>query len=657
MTKGLEILSDIVVFNKYAKYIDKLKRRETFEEIVNRYILMMLNKYPHLEREILLYSSFIYEKKILPSMRAMQFAGAAIERSESRIYNCAYLPLDDYRAFSELMFLLLGGTGVGYSVQTAHIEKLPEISKPTGEYKYLISDSIEGWADSVRHLLSSYFGVRKTKPRFDFSDIRAKGVRLVTAGGKAPGPEPLKRCLFEIEQILERKKDGDKLSSIDCHDIACHIADAVLSGGIRRAAMICLFSMHDDLMLHAKHGNWWELNPQRGRANNSVVIVRSRITKPEFDDLWKIIKTSGAGEPGIYFTNNADYGTNPCCEISLRPYSFCNLTEINVSDIKDQADLNQRSAAAAFFGTLQAGFTDFHYLRPIWKKSTEKDYLIGVGQTGIASEAVKNLDLNEAVKYVTAANEAIANLIGIKPAARCTTIKPSGTTSCVLGTSSGIHAWHNDYYIRRQQMTKDEALYKYLLNTNPDLIKDYKAAHNSAVLELPIAAPENAITRKTESAIELLERVKNYYINWIKPGHRSGYNTNNVSATISIDKNKNYVEGYGEKVSEKWYILEQYGESVGSNVYNEGKFQVVDEWKAVGEWMWDNKNYFNGLSVLPMDLGTYEQTPFEDITKEQYEEMLTHLHKIDLTQVTEEDDATDLTNEIACSGQSCDITF
>lgn len=311
MTEGLKVLSEVTTFNKYAKYIPELKRRETYDEIVLRYVIMMMKKYPKLELEIDYFSKFIYDKKILPSMRAMQFAGAAIERSESRIYNCGYLPIDDYRAFSELMFLLLGGTGIGYSVQFAHIDKLPEIKKPVGEYKYLIGDSIEGWSDSVRHLLSAYFGYRKTKPRFDFSDIRPKGARLVTAGGVAPGPEPLKRCLFEIEQILERKTNGSKLSSLECHDIACHIADAVLAGGIRRAAMICLFSMDDQEMLHCKHGNWWELNPQRGRANNSAVIVRSRITKPEFEELWKIIEGSGAGEPGLYFTNNADYGTNP----------------------------------------------------------------------------------------------------------------------------------------------------------------------------------------------------------------------------------------------------------------------------------------------------------------------------------------------------------
>jgi ribonucleoside-diphosphate reductase alpha chain len=270
-------------------------------------------------------SQYIFDKKVLPSMRALQFAGPAIQKNEARIYNCCYLPVDDYRAFAEIMFLLLGGTGVGYSVQFKHIEKLPEIRKPIKEQKFLVGDSIEGWADAVKHLIGSYLGYRNTKPRFDFSDIRAKGQRLITAGGKAPGPEPLKKCLFELEQILERKANGEKLQTIEVHDMICHIADSVLAGGIRRAALISLFSADDEQMLTCKFGSWWETNPQRGRANNSAVLVRHRVTKEFFLDLWKKIELSNAGEPGIYFTNNPDWGTNPCCEIALRPYQFCNL--------------------------------------------------------------------------------------------------------------------------------------------------------------------------------------------------------------------------------------------------------------------------------------------------------------------------------------------
>jgi ribonucleoside-diphosphate reductase alpha chain len=614
MNIGLEILSQIVTFNKYAKYKPLYNRRETYTEIVDRYVDMMKTKYPFLSKDIDDNAVYLYDKKVLPSMRAMQFAGEAIMKNEARIYNCCYLPIDDYRAFGEVMFLLLGGTGVGYSVQKSHIETLPEIRKPLKSQKYLVGDSIEGWADAVKHLIASYFG-KRSKPRFDFSDIRPKGTRLITAGGKAPGPEPLKECLFKIEQILDRKEDGQKLSSLEVHDIVCHIADSVLAGGIRRAALISLFSANDEDMLTCKFGEWWETNPQRGRSNNSAVLVRHKITKEFFLSLWKKIELSGSGEPGFYFTNNPDWGTNPCCEIALRPYQFCNLCEVNVSDIVSKEDFENRAIVASFFGTLQAGFTDFHYLRPIWKKTTEKDALIGVGMTGIASMEVFKYDIKSVVELVTQTNEYIAKIIGINKAARTTCVKPSGTTSCVLGTSSGIHAWHNDYYIRRMQMTKSEALYTYLRNNHPELVKDHLLIPNSAVVEIPIKAPEGAVTRH-ESALELLERVKKISNEWVRTGHNSGDNTHNVSATITVQE---------------------------------------DEWKMVGEWMWDNKESYNGLSVLPFFGGSYSQAPFEDITEEQYNEMVSHLSSINLAKVMEFDDSTDLKGEIACGSSGCEV--
>jgi ribonucleoside-diphosphate reductase alpha chain len=634
-TESIDILSDVVVFNKYAKYIPKLQRRETYKEIIDRYTTMMLKRYPKLNSEIRENSKYIYDKKVLPSMRALQFAGQAIEKTESRIYNCCYLPIDDYRAFSEVMFLLLGGTGVGYSVQTNHIEKLPEIHKPTKEQKYLVGDSVEGWADAIRHLMASYFGLRNTKPKFDFSDIRPKGARLVTAGGKAPGPEPLKRCLFEIEQILERKKDGEKLTDVEVHDIVCHEADAVLAGGIRRAALICLFSANSEDMLTCKFGNWWETNPQRGRANNSAVLVRHKITKEFFLNLWAKIEASNSGEPGIYFTNNPDWGTNPCVEIALRPYQFCNLCEINADNIESQEDLNNRARVASFFGTLQAGFTNFHYLRPIWQKTTEKDALIGIGITGIGSNKLEKLNLTEATNIVIEENKKLSAFIGINQAARTTCIKPSGTTSLVLGTSSGIHAWHNDYYIRRMQVNKSEALYTYFKIYHPELIKDMVLMPNSAVIEVPIKAPDNSIIRDKESALDLLERVKHFYQTWVKPGHIKGDNSHNISATVSIDKTRMY----------------------DAQKFMNGNTPVefMDEWEVVGEWMWNNRDYFNGLSVLPFDGGSYVQAPFENISKEQYEDMLKALSHIDLTKVIEIDDNTSLVDELACSGDNCQI--
>ena len=627
MEIGLETLSNVVVFNKYAKYLPQQKRRETYNEIIIRYLQMMVDKYPDLANQIMHYGTYLFEKKVLPSMRALQFAGPAIQKNEARIYNCCYLPIDDYRAFGEIMFLLLGGTGVGYSVQFKHIEKLPEIRKPAKEQKFLVGDSIEGWADAVKHMIGSYLGFRNTKPRFDFSDIRHKGARLITAGGKAPGPEPLKKCLFELEQILDRKENGDRLSSIEVHDMVCHIADAVLAGGIRRAALISLFSADDEQMLTCKFGNWWELNPQRGRANNSAVLVRHRVTKEFFLDLWKKIELSYAGEPGIYFTNNPDWGTNPCCEIALRPYQFCNLCEVNVSDVTSQDDLNSRVIAASFFGTLQAGFTDFHYLRPIWKKTTEKDALVGIGMTGIASMEVFKYGLTQAANSAELMNIELAQTLGINRAARITCVKPSGTTSCVLGTASGIHAWHNDFYIRRMQMSKSEDLYKYLAANHPNLVKDHLLIPNSAVVEIPIKAPAGSVIR-TETAIDTLERVKKVSQDWIKPGHIHGDNTHNVSATISIDKSRLY--------------------HIADEVF-------MDEWEVVGEWMWDNKEFYNGLSVLPFDGGSYSQAPFEDITEEQYNELVGQLTSIDLSLVTEDDDITDLAGEVACGADGCVI--
>ncbi len=442
------ILSEITTYMKYAKFRPEFNRRETWNELVTRNKEMHQTKFPQLKNEIEEAYKLVYDKKVLPSMRSLQFAGKPIELNNARIFNCSFLPIDDWRSFSEIMFLLLSGCGVGYSVQRHHIEQLPEIKIPIKSKRYLIGDSIEGWADAVRMLCKAYF-TGAPLPLFDFRDIRPKGAQLITVGGKAPGPEPLKIALVHMQAILDRKKDGEKLTTVECHDIICHLADAVLSGGIRRAALIALFNLHDEDMLTCKFGNWWENNPQRGRANNSAVLLRNKIDKETFLDLWKKIEASNSGEPGFLFTNDKDAGTNPCAEINLKANQFCNLCEINASDIETQEEYNARAKAAAFIGTLQASYTDFHYLRDVWKKTTEKEALLGIGMTGIASGAVFNFNMKEAAKAACDENERVAAILGINKAARVTTVKPSGTSSLVLGTSSGIHAWHNDYYIRR----------------------------------------------------------------------------------------------------------------------------------------------------------------------------------------------------------------
>lgn len=610
------ILSDLIIYMKYARYIPELQRRELWTEICERYASMLVEKYPTLQEEIDENMTFVINKKVLPSMRAMQFAGPAIERNNSRIYNCAYLPVDDIRAFSEAMFLLLGGTGVGFSVQVNHVDNLPPIRKANKRRRFLVGDSLEGWADCVKVLMKGYFGRSEYLPDFDYSDIRPKGARLVTAGGKAPGPEPLKICIAHLTAILDRKKDGQKLTPLECHDMMCHIANAVLAGGIRRSAMISLFSLQDEEMLTCKFGNWWELNEQRGRANNSVVLPRDTVTKEEFLSLWKKIELSGSGEPGFYFTNDADWGTNPCCEIALRPFQFCNLCEVNVSDVEDQNDLNARAAAASFFGTLQAGFTNFHYLREIWKTTTEREALIGVGMTGIASGKIGKLDLKEAADIVKQVNLRVSSKINIEFAARCTTIKPSGTSSIVLGTSSGIHAWHNDYYLRRVRVGKNEALYEYLQIHHPELLEDDLLNSKQGIIRVPQMAPEGSILR-TEDVMALLARIKKFNIEWVRNGYRNGSNANNVSATVSVGGN---------------------------------------DWLKVGEWMWENKASYNGLSVLPFDTGNYRQAPFEDISKEVFESLESSLKDLDLSKVFEPDDATDLQAEAACAGGACAIT-
>lgn len=614
-----KILSDITVYMKYAKFIPELNRRETWEELVTRNKEMHQKRYPQIKEEIENVYKMVYDKKILPSMRSLQFGGKPIEISPNRVYNCAYMPIDHPDAFSETMFLLLGGTGVGFSVQKHHVEKLPEIKKPNPARtrRYLIGDSIEGWADAIKVLVESYLGVKSSTPIFDFSDIRHKGALLVTSGGKAPGPQPLKDCVHNITKVFENKKDGERLSPIETHDIVCHIADAVLAGGIRRAALISLFSADDEEMISCKSGNWWESNPQRGRANNSAVLLRHKITKEFFMGLWKRIELSGAGEPGIYLSNDKDWGTNPCCEIALRPNQFCNLCEVNASDIESQEDFEARVKGAAFIGTLQAGYTDFHYLRDVWKRTTEKDALIGVGMTGIGSGVVLGYDMKSAAEMVKLENERVAKLIGINKSARSTTVKPSGTSSLVLGTSSGIHAWHNDFYLRRIRVGKNEAIYSYLAINHPELVEDeFFRPHDTAVISIPQKSPEGSILRH-ESVFQMLERVKKVSQEWVRNGHRTGQNTHNVSATVSIKE---------------------------------------DEWDLVGDWMWNNRKFYNGLSVLPYNGGTYTQAPFEDCTEEDFNNLLSTLEDVDLTKVIELQDNTDLRGEVACGANGCEIS-
>jgi len=623
MDKAREILSDIIIHGKYAKYLTSQKRRESWEEIVFRNFEMHDRKFKNnkeFQEDLLWAYQYVLSKKVLPSMRSLQFGGKPIELSPNRLFNCAFTVCDDIAVFSETMFLLLGGSGVGYSVQKHHVEKLPDIMGPKKRTRrYLIADNIEGWSDAVKVLIESYF-FNKSNPEFDYNDIRAKGTPLKTSGGKAPGPQPLKDCIHNIRKVLdaaiETRGTGTQITPIEAHDLMCYIADAVLSGGIRRAALMALFSFDDQEMLECKFGNWWEQHPQRARANNSAVALRNKIRKKTFLEFFERVRASNSGEPGIYFTNDKDYGCNPCCEIALKPNQFCNLTTINVSDVEDQEDLNNRAKAAAIIGTVQASYTGFHYLRDVWKKTTEKEALIGVSMTGIASGKVLKLDLEEASAVVRETNKQVAKTIGINSAARTTCVKPEGTASLVVGSSSGIHAWHSRYYIRRLRFNKNEPIYKYLRRVIPDLLEDeILKPELESVLSIPINAPRGSILR-TEPALELLERGKYVYDHWVKPGHISGQNTHNVSITVSVKDN---------------------------------------EWAEVGVWMWENRKSYNGIAILPYFGGHYEQAPFEECDKETYTKLLERVNTIDLSKVKEEDDYTNHKEQVACAGGQCEL--
>lgn len=612
-----QALADITVFNKYARFNDNANRRENWNEIVTRNKEMHIEKYPHMRAEIeAVYKSHVYTKKVLPSMRSLQFGGRPILMAENRIFNCAYAPAESVRFFSELMFLLLGGTGMGYSVQNRHISKLPKVKNPESdsEYKFQVQDSIVGWSDAVKVVCKAFFNAG-TLPIFDYRDIREKGSDLVTTGGQAPGPEPLRKCIDQLI-VMFRKAVGRKLTSLEVHDMACVIADAVLAGGIRRAAMISLFDRDDELMLKCKSGEWYIEHPYRARSNNSAVLPRGKVSEEEFTKIMKMVEDSGCGEPGVYWTNNEDWGTNPCCEIALRPYQMCNLTEINAGAIKHQKDFNAASKAAAFIGTLQAGYTDFHYLNPKWRIACEKDALLGVSMTGIASGTVTVLDMTWAAECVIEENIRVAKLLGINAAARSTCVKPAGTTSLVLGTSSGIHAWHAAFYLRRMRAGKDEALAQYMMKVAPQLVEQDVFVPHQVVLSFPQKAPEGATVR-TETMMSLLERVKAVSVDWVANGHSDGINQHNVSCTISVKEN---------------------------------------EWNALTTWMWVNKEHYNGISVLPYNGGTYVQAPFEDIDEAKYLELLPLLEGIDIGQVFEDSNVIiDLKAELACSGGACEI--
>lgn len=616
MNPSNKLLSDIVAYRTYAKYLPHLARRESLEETINRNLLMHLDRFPKLSRDIIKAYQLVHELKVMPSMRALQFSGEAILKNNLRQYNCSFVSITYPRAFSEALFLLLSGCGVGYSVQKHHISELPAIKKPIESNKAFVHDSIAGWADALDLLMDSYF-YGSIKPLFDFSQVRPKGSYLVTTGAKAPGPEPLKYMLDEVEKRLKASLNR-KLTPIEIHDLICIISDCVLAGGIRRSSLISLFDRTDTEMLEAKSGEWWIKHPYRARANNSAVLPRSEVTHEEFNYLFEKCKDSNAGEPGFSWTNNVDVGTNPCHEISLNSNQLCNLTTINQTGIKNKKDFLNRIYSATLLGTLQAAYTDFPYVGSNWKVTTEREALLGVSFTGIA-DTMKSLPVSwikEGAKLAKQVNEKYARKLGINLAARIGCIKPEGTASCVLGSSSGIHSRHSQYYLRRVRMNSNDSLAVYLKHTVPSLIEEDQFSANGVVLTIPQESPENSIARDYESAEDLFNRVCFYNKNWINPTHRQGDNTHNVSCTVSVKSG---------------------------------------EWESLKQTMWNNRASYTGISLLPFDGGNYVQAPFESCDKVKYEELLAQVKEIDLKQVKEEEDNTNRISTVACAGGICEI--
>jgi ribonucleoside-triphosphate reductase len=616
---SLKALSDYTLYAKYAQYVPAKQRRETWEEMVDRVFDMHAKKYSDIlatSKEFAEEFEFaklqVRKKRVLGSQRALQFGGDPVFKHNARIYNCSFLHVDRIRAFSETVYLLLAGCGVGFSVQKHHVQQLPEIARPTkGVKTFSAPDTIEGWADCVAVLMSSYFTGKVPFPEyqghqveFDLTQIRPAGA-LVAGQFKAPGPVPLSRGLSKIKKVLERRLDtlyspeynygndefGNKLRPIDVYDCVMHSADMILSGGIRRSATISLFSFDDEEMMNAKIGNWFIENPQRGRSNNSVVLLRDQVTAEQFDRIMQ--STKEFGEPGFYFTDDTEVGANPCVEIGLYPKTrdgrsgvqFCNLCEINGRFCDTEEKFYQLCRAAAIIGTMQAGYTDFKYLSPETKEITETEALLGVSITGIMDNPdvlLKPGVQRKGAELVKSTNRKIAKLLGINPAARTTAVKPAGSTSCVLSTASGIHPSHARRYIRRVQANILEFPVQHFEKTNPLAVETsvWNANGTDKVISFLCEVPKGAIIKNDISAIEFLKQVRSTQQNWVETGTNEELCVrptarHNVSNTVVVKDN---------------------------------------EWEDVTKYIYDNRKWFTGISLLPAsgDLD-YPQAPFTTV--------------------------------------------
>ena len=602
---SIKALQDYTFVAKYARYMPEKKRRETYKESVERVRAMMHTKYADKDEEVHKTIDWAYDmmlkKKVLGSQRALQFGGEPIFKHNARMFNCTVSYADRVRFFQECMYMLLCGCGAGFSVQYRHVNRLPDLLKSkSGIVKYTIPDTIEGWSDAIGILVSSYLEEYKSEfpdykgkeVEFDYSKIRAKGSRI-SNGGKAPGPEPLKKALNNIKAILDRAMQrGGQLPPIDVYDIVMHTADAVISGGVRRSATICIFSPEDKEMATAKTGNWFEENPQRGRSNNSALLVRNKTTKEQFSELMKSVKEFG--EPGFVWADHEDFLVNPCVEIGMYPvdvetgksgWQGCNLSTVNCAKVNTEEEFYDAVRAVTIIGTLQAGFCSFPYLGETSEKIFKRESLLGVSGTGWYEkpEICLNPEIQrKAAELARKTNKFVAEKIGIPQAARVTCVKPEGTASCILGTASGIHPHHAKRYIRRVQANKLEAIYQHFKKVNPRACEDsvWSANNTDDVISFCVEVPDGSKTKNQVSAIDLLKTVKSTQQNWVLPGTNpelctAPWLTHNVSNTINVKP---------------------------------------EEWDAVEDFIYDNKEFFCGISLLPITGDKdYPQAPFTTV--------------------------------------------
>ena len=615
-----------IATSRYARWLEDEGRRETWPETVGRFIDYIVRPSDIDIKTIDEIEEAILSLEVMPSMRALMTAGPAAERDNTCVYNCSYLPVDHPRAFDEAMFILLCGTGVGFSVERQAIQKLPTVPEEltSGEDTIVVQDSKEGWAKGLRKLISLLY--TGDIPTWDLSKIRPAGARLKTFGGRASGPDPL-NDLFNFTVAKFKSAAGRKLNSVECHDIMCKIGEVVVVGGVRRSAMISLSNLSDDRMRHAKSGQWWENEGQRALANNSVAYT----DKPDMETFmreWTALVESKSGERGIFSREAADkhverngrreigkeWGTNPCSEIILRPYQFCNLTEVVVRPTDTEKTLTRKVKLATILGTIQSTYTNMPYLRPVWRRNTEEERLLGVSLTGIMDNEITSKPsaktLNKLRDVAVQTNNEVAQQLGVAASAAITCVKPSGTVSQLVDSASGIHARHSEYYIRTVRGDNKDPLTQFMQDAGIPAEPCVMKPDSTTVFSFPTRSPNNAVTRNDMSAIEQLELWKTYALEWCE--HKP-------SVTITVRD---------------------------------------EEWLKVGAWVFDNFDICSGVSFLPHSDHTYAQAPYQDCDKATYTTALKEMpKKIDWSKLSEyeKEDNTAGSQTLACSGDSCEV--